>query len=279
MRKFVAPLIGRAGLGNELFPVLRAFDISVKESRVLLWPTWLQLKIGPILRRERDKRMYWILFRPPAPPSVVRLIWARVRGVPHSGPDASRSYVTVQGMENYFQGVGITGPEFRDLLMSRARRGVVSPPLTEPYIAFHVRLGDFSRVGASESGVSKNNTSSPISWFVARARAARDAHPGIRMYVCSDGDDAELAPLLSEDGVLRSTGRNALDDMIFMSRAAGIIGSRSTFSAWGAFLGDVPMVVQMGGDVYRPHARVWEALADQSTTDWDDEVRLRCVKA
>jgi hypothetical protein len=276
---FVAPLIGRAGLGNELFPLLRAADIAARESRVVLWPTWFQLKIGPILRRERDKRMYWILFRTPGLSSVLRLTWAKAHGVPYDGSSSSHPYVTVRGMEKYFDGVSISGPEFRDLLLAHARRGVVSPPLQEPYIAFHVRLGDFSRVGASESGVSKNNTSSPIEWFVARARAARDAHPGIRMFVCSDGDDIELAPLLREPGVFRSTGRNALDDMVFMSHAAGIVGSRSTFSAWGAFLGDVPMVVQTGGDAYRPHARVWEASADEAASDWDDEVRHRCMKA
>ncbi|BAJ75221.1 dihydroorotase [Microbacterium testaceum StLB037] len=276
MSKFVAPLIGRAGLGNELFPVLRAADIAAKESRVVLWPAWFQLKIGPILRRERDKRMYWTLFRTPDLISLLRLIWAKARGVPHDGASSNHRYVTVQGMKGYFDGVNISGPEFRDLLLARARRGVLSSPPREPYIAFHVRLGDFSRVGASESGVSKNNTSSPIEWFVARARAARDAHPGVRLFVCSDGDDAELAPLLDEHGVYRSTGRNALDDMVFMSHSVGIVGSRSTFSAWGAFLGDVPMVVQTGGDAYRPHARVWEASADEATTDWDDQVRRRC---
>lgn len=278
MTKFVAPLIGRAGLGNELFPVLRAADIAAKESRVLLWPTWFQIKIGPILRRERDKRMYWILFRTPSLSSLLRLVWAKARGVPHDGASSGHRYVTVRGMENYFDGVTISGPEFRDLLVARARRGVVSSPTGEPYIAFHVRLGDFSRAGASESGVSKNNTSSPIEWFVARAKAARDAHPGVRVFVCSDGDDAELAPLLGEQGVVRSTGRNALDDMVFMSHAAGIVGSRSTFSAWGAFLGDVPMVVQTGGNAYRPHGRVWEVSAYEATTDWDDQVRRRCLK-
>lgn len=277
MSKFVAPMIGRAGLGNELFPVLRAADVSVSESRVLIWPTWFQLKIGPILRRERDKRMYWLLFRTPGPVSVVRLLWAKVRGVPHRSSTSNDTYVTVRGMDNYFDGVRIPGPEFRDLLTGRARRGVISSTSPKPYIAFHVRLGDFSRVGASESEVSKNNTSSPIEWFVARARAARVAHPGAPIFVCSDGDDAELAPLLRVDGVSRSAGRNALDDLVFLSYASGIVGSRSTFSAWGAYLGNAPMVVQTGADAYRPHAYVWEASADQATPEWDEEVRLRCI--
>ncbi|WZH38932.1 MAG: hypothetical protein PIR02_09720 [Microbacterium enclense] len=279
MSKFVAPMIGRAGLGNELFPVLRAADIAVKESRVLLWPTWFQLKIGPVLRRERDKRMYWTIFRAPGFVSAVRLVWARFRGVTHALGTADDTYVTVRGMQNYFEGVGMAGPDFREMLLNQARRGVVSPQETRPYLALHVRLGDFSRVGASESEVSKNNTSSPIAWFVARVEAAREAHPDVRIFVCSDGEDAELEPLLREEGVFRSAGRNALDDLVFLSRAAGIIGSRSTFSAWGAFLGEVPMVVQTGGDAYRPHAQVWEASAEQPTPEWDDEVRHRCAAA
>ena len=54
----------RAGLGNILFTYARPVVYTKKhENAKLIWPTWLSLKEGPILRREKDKRLYFDLFR------------------------------------------------------------------------------------------------------------------------------------------------------------------------------------------------------------------------
>ena len=58
--------------------------------------------------------------------------------------------------------------------------------------------------------------------------------------VFSDGADDELADLLVIPGVERADYGNALADMVAISRCRCLIGSDSTFSGWGAFLGDVP---------------------------------------
>ena len=274
MKRYVVPILGRAGLGNELFPILRAVDVAHREARSVIWPTWIQFKVGPFLRRERDKRMYWLLFRGPGLVGSLRRLRVRAMRNSLSANSPAQKYATTQGMAGYFDGVKISGNDFRDILRAHARKGAVSERLPHPYVAMHVRLGDFSR-GESSVSVMNNNTSSPIEWFVTQANSVRQRHPKLRVYVCSDGSDDELRSLLEVNGVRRSSARNALDDLFFLSHANGIVGSRSTFSAWGAFLGGVPLLVQPGGNAYRPHAQVWEVSPGGFPSAWHDEVENR----
>src|SRR5215213_2469134 len=65
IRRFSYAKLGRAGLGNELFPYLRSLDTAEIEGARLVPPRWFKLRIGPLLRQERDRRHYWLLFRQP----------------------------------------------------------------------------------------------------------------------------------------------------------------------------------------------------------------------
>ena len=53
-----------AGLGNLLFPWARSMVLARSAGLIPIFPTWPQLKLGPIFRRERDARTYQDLFRP-----------------------------------------------------------------------------------------------------------------------------------------------------------------------------------------------------------------------
>ena len=53
---------GGAGLGNILFPWARALVYTKKYNLTRIKTTWFNLKIGPFLRLERDKRVYSDLF-------------------------------------------------------------------------------------------------------------------------------------------------------------------------------------------------------------------------
>src|SRR5215218_4409965 len=64
--RFSYAKLGRAGLGNELFPYLRSLDAAEIEGARLVPPRWFKLRIGPWLRQEHDRRRYWLLFRRPA---------------------------------------------------------------------------------------------------------------------------------------------------------------------------------------------------------------------
>ena len=55
--------LGGPGLGNLLFPFARAIIYSNKNNIPLINPTWPNIKVGPVLRNERDKRFYIDLFK------------------------------------------------------------------------------------------------------------------------------------------------------------------------------------------------------------------------
>ena len=56
--------LGGAGLGNILFTYARAVVYAAKNERIkIIWPTWPSIKLGPILRNEKDKRFYADLFK------------------------------------------------------------------------------------------------------------------------------------------------------------------------------------------------------------------------
>ncbi len=267
MTTLVLPRLGRAGLGNELFPALRAAEVAEETGGTLLPPRWFQLRVGPTLRGERDKRQYWRLFRPPT--LEQRLLRRRAEVAQRRGGPADPSRVrVVTGMRDHYAPFSRPGEWHRATLLGWARPGVVGPARRDPYLGVHVRLGDFRRSDEGTSAVTANNTSTPVGWYVATLGALRSAGVDLPVLVSSDGEDAELEELLRMPGVERSGARNALDEIVLLSRSEGILGSRSTFTSWGAFLGSVPLLVAPGGNAYRPHEHVWEAAAEDVPHGW-----------
>lgn len=269
---YVLARVGRAGLGNELFPFLRAHEYAQRNGAVLLPSTWWKLRIGPYVRREADKREYWRLFHSPSFRDRAHLLFVRLL--------RRRRLVTMEGMADKFSDLGCPGPWYRGVLEQAARTGVISPPESRPgrYIAFHVRLGDFAPPSADHTVHDRNNVSTPMGWYESVLLEIRKRDAEIPVLVSSDGGDHELNSLLAVAGVRRSQGANALDDMMVLADAAGIVGSRSTFSAWGAFLGATPLLVALGGNAYTPHNDVFEG-EDRLSEWWDTVSRHRSASS
>src|SRR5260370_306045 len=59
-------VLPRAGLGNRLFPWARCRLFSFTNKVPMLSPRWAQLKVGPFVRGEADRRLYFDLFKPGA---------------------------------------------------------------------------------------------------------------------------------------------------------------------------------------------------------------------
>ncbi len=274
MTEYLYPYLTRAGLGNELFPYLRALEAAESNGAELVYPRWSRFRPGPLLRGERDRRQYGLLFTPPR--LRERLLRQGIEASLFLGRVLRRaSSVTVfAGMEGYYEPFSHPGPWFRDRLREVARPGVIGEPPSGPYVSVHLRLGDFTPPTAGER-VTENNESTPIGWFAARFGEIQTALPGIPIILSSDGTDAQLEQLLRLPGVTRSSARNALDEMVLLSHSIGMLGSRSTFTSWGAFLGDVPLLVMTGGNAYRPHQQVWESGIDSGSNEWLQSVVAR----
>ncbi|MFF2487715.1 alpha-1,2-fucosyltransferase [Microbacterium sp. NPDC058062] len=256
---YVYARVGRAGLGNELFPVMRALEYGMIHSATVIPPKWGALRIGPWLRNDRDKRTYWRLFDSPSSSErITRAIALR----------RDRSVRTFVGMGSFFEEFELSHRWHADRLARVARRGVLSEPEVGPYISAHVRLGDFARPTADVTAQTSNNVSTPIEWYEDAIQRIRQKDSTLPVLISSDGTDLELRPLLDISGVRRTAARNALDEIFIMSRGLGIIGSRSTFTAWGAYLGGAPLLVMPGANAYRPHDRVWEAEMGDPIDAW-----------
>lgn len=231
--------IGGPGLGNLLFPFARAIVGAKRAGGELIFPTFRQLKIGPLLRGEPDLRTYGDVFRPAA---------ADVVGLHKAGALLRNSRLhRVKGLGNLFADFAKERESVVQGLQSRTTQRL-QPLWTGPEklftVAVHVRLGDFTRPPShSDAHARENrttNTSSPIAWYAQVLARIRSRDPQIRFELHSDGTDDELRSLLQMPCVQRSRSTCAFESILSMSKCRALIASGSTFSAWGAFIGDLP---------------------------------------
>jgi hypothetical protein len=216
----------------------------------MLPPIWLRIRIGPYLRRERDKRAYFLLFRGSG---IARNIEraACLAGLPQlPEPSTLDTPPSARGV-HVFRGIG---PSFAPLrgehaLLRRELRTMLRPAYVpasqrEPFVAVHVRRGDFTAAASDrELREGRHNYQIATTWYVGALRAVRSAigedTPAI---VFSDGDAAELKDLLAEPRTRMHAAVSAATDLLAMASASALVGSGSSFSQWASFLGQMPSV-------------------------------------
>jgi hypothetical protein len=243
--------MGGPGLGNLLFPWARSHVLAAMNGGVVIRPTWPQLKIGPLLRREADLRWYGHLFaRNAAEVSGLARAWLLLRA---SRVDESRyenapdgSVIEVRGMQGLFSALYGHHALVAARLWAVARPVVLQRAQTQVgrAIAVHVRLGDFASArdtGARRAGAA--NTRIPLDWYRSVVQRLRDdLGKCVPVVVFSDGKDADLAPLLSLPATTRHPSLDALSDLLALTRFGCLVASGSTFSMWASYLGQVPTV-------------------------------------
>jgi len=248
------------GLGNLLFPWARAIKATHSHSLTPIWPSWPQIKIGTIIRGERDPRFYSGLFRNPGNyvsginklsllahrRKIGEALLEREKNV---GGIADRSTIVVfEGVGQLFEPlVGHSGLITRELL--RMTRPEHLAGLSHDFgksITVHVRRGDFAPPNDSLLRAGRPNIRLPLSWVVETIvilRAALGAD--WRVWVFSDAHEDELEDLLRLPLVTRLHFGSSLADMLAMSCSTVLIPS-STFSFWSAFLGSAPCIYYPG---------------------------------
>lgn len=230
--------LGGAGLANNMYVVARAVVLTQKINGEMLRPTWEKFSLGPILRHEQDKRCYFGLFRKGKIPSWKKLYLLKALPVVSEEtllellPESV--VIRVTGLKKYFEdlldSIELVQAYFREEILPSAIAGVPKSPI--PAIGVHVRLGDFNpslRIN--------------LNWYreiILQLQQAASHPLEIRLF--SDGRDDELTPLLECPGVKRVFYGNALADIVALSRMQLVIGSDSTFSGWGIFLGQMPAI-------------------------------------
>lgn len=259
---YAFPFVGRAGLGNLLFPWAQAEVFSRDRGVPMLAPQWAQPRLGSYLRREKEKRLYMRLFRnDPSYVSGLRkylIVW-RARVVDAREFDAFAASgeleretrpvaVKFWRYEQWFAGL----EPHRDFILRRLwaitapriKRILAETP-ADFDVAVHVRRGDkppFSYGRPFPAG--ETHFSIPDEWFIrviesVRASIGRDA----RVRVFSDAHHGQIDRILSLPGVTRAPDNPPLVDMYLMARAKVIVPTaKSSFSAWSQFIGGMPAV-------------------------------------
>lgn len=269
MTLYAWPRVGRAGLGNGLFPWARAELFAARTGARILAPRWTSLRIGPYLRREPDKRRYATYFHAPAhvhgAPRLRALALGR-RIAESKADDVSDetglrpAVVAFQGMGDLFAPL-IGQQDFLHVRLWEMTAPHLHPngqPYGEHFIAMHVRRGDLTRQGLSAERLMTVEPYTPLSWFVNKARAIPRAHPlhGAPIVVMTDGSIDEVEPLLAVEHVRLHPRGAAITDLMLMSQASLLMASGySTFSMWASFFGGMPTVYAPGKIQQRLHAR------------------------
>jgi len=216
---------------------------------------WVQPKIGPLLRGERDKRFYMGLFSSRGYVRGVRK-WALLASYPKADEnDAAglaeilrnrRGIAVFQGMEGMFEPLlahqQLICRRLEDMLTPAVRRQVEAGG-QGPYAAMHVRRGETALIKYGEPfHDGPGNSSLPIDWFANIARQLFERSQGrLPIRVFSDGSDAQLEPLLKTRGVELVRNNSSIVDILHMARARLLVPtSNSTFSMWSAYLGKMP---------------------------------------
>ncbi|WP_146218692.1 hypothetical protein [Halomonas sp. LBP4] len=259
------PNVGRFGLGHSLLAWARCTVWCRENDATMLGPVWLRPRVGPYLRRERDKREYFRLFTNAPYPSMLKraAVLATATKIkaedvaPGSLPRNGQSKTVVvfqnsyaNNFEKHFHEIIGHGAMLRDALHAMTREKY-SPrgSFTEPFVAIHVRLGDFQSYNSKAVEDGRHNHRLPLNWYGEALCALRTAlGTDVPAVVYSDGHDHELAPLLALPNVQRAADGVAITHMLEMTHAVALIAAGSGFSFWSAFLGEVPRVVFPGQD-------------------------------
>lgn len=262
MSLYAGPRLGRAGLGNILFPWARAELFARSTGIRIVAPDWGTLRVGPYLRREPDKRRYGSFFTCTDHVHGMRrfvldkFATPLLEGQPECVYDAAkcsaRPHVVV------FSGIGeLFSPLLSEHEYVRQRLWDMTRIQLRPgagakgpqFIAMHVRRGDITRQGFTESDLAVSNQYTPLDWFVEMAVAMRRESTTAEMpiVVYSDGSADELSALLKVSGVQMAQRQPAIVDLWSMSQASLLFASGySTFSMWASYLGGMPSVYAPG---------------------------------
>ncbi len=260
MAVYAYPDVGRAGLGNMLFAWARAEVFADRYKVPILAPRWVQPKIGPLLRREKDLRYYTGLFDN-ARGGYIRglrraVILNRAQVVDQEDASAFMGGTQAAAGTHVVKFSGWKG-WFEELLLHRdliARRleAILSDATQRrlhlsgdrPEIAVHIRRGDKVPIAFGQALSGDAAETLPDQWYLNTIRAVRSAMGGqVSVRIFSDAKAGQIEEILREPGVTRSPDNPSIVDILLLSRARVLIGTGgSSFSGWASFLGAMPTV-------------------------------------
>lgn len=252
----------KAGLGNQLFPLMRAHTFAHLNQLPVIITNYRQFKPGPWIRGERSKRNYNGFF------TFQRNI---IAGILHSWklkkykrdtmikePEIrhfrkediigqSFYFSAIPYYTNYFDGL----IENRQLVIELLWR-LITPTvkqkikkLTPPCIGVHIRMGDFRKLKQGEKFGAAGTVRTPEKYFIEIIQSIRKIHGSdLSVSIFTDGSKSEFGELFKLNNIHLIEGNNDLADLMLLSNSKIIVTSAgSTFSYWAGFISDALIIM------------------------------------
>ena len=250
----------KAGLGNQLFPLLKAYTFGSLNRLPVFVTDYSQVKIGPYLRKEKSKRSYRGYFKFEKSWIAEQLDKWKVKKysaqlVPEPAirvfnTDSAKTgylFSEIPHWSDYFNGL----KDHRDLVI-RLFFELLSPAILaaadkQPpgYIGVHIRMGDFRKLRQGEDFSTVGAVRTPETYFIEVINQVRAVYgSALPVSVFTDGYRREFDELFSLPAVEMIEGNADIVDLLLLSRCKLIVCSAgSTFSYWAGFLSSAPLIL------------------------------------
>lgn len=282
----------KAGLGNQLFPLMKASVFSYLNKLPLLVIDYHQFKMGPYLRREKTKRNYnlffsfqkniWSAWLDKVKVSLMRFPVVTEAPVKQIENVSSTTYLfdKIPHWSNFFDQLRDHRMLVIDLFWKMLRKNVTEQIelLRAPVIGVHIRMGDFRKLVASEDFNKVGSVRTPEQYFFDIICRIRKIHGSdLDASVFTDGYKKEFQTLFSLPNISLVEGNSDMVDLLLLSKSKVIIVSAgSTFGYWAGFLSDSPIILHPG-HIHQPirgNSSTYEGPMNEQ-----DELLVRSIKS
>jgi|GEM_PF-3132387 hypothetical protein len=233
------------GLGNKLWIWGKALCFARKSNlldRVII-RGWTHINLDRYFFNTYDKRDYRNLFNTSATSPLPKAIQLRTKLY------FKKLIPTAQKIHHFNELGSFTPLIDQHSFLAQQLKNIVNPdtlhaikPINNS-VAVHIRLGDFQPIDSSIKKLdwSIRNARTPIPWFKASILEMQKCYPEIEKFVLfTDGTKEEVSEILELDKVVWDESPDPLSSLICMSTASFLIGSRSSFSLFAKYFGQMP---------------------------------------
>ncbi|MCZ2223426.1 MAG: alpha-1,2-fucosyltransferase [Chitinophagales bacterium] len=257
-KKIVLAKVPNAGLGNQLFVLLKALLYGSLHNLPVEIANYKQYHIGPYLRGEKTKRNYndYFVFQKNIFSYLIdsailhlKMLNKKCSFNPLLSHEPAMCVVfnKLPHWSDYFfelnQYRDIVKELFFNILKDDILQSYKNYP--SPQIGIHIRMGDFRKLNENEDFAKVGAVRTPLNYFVDVINKLRLwKNENLEATIFSDGFEHELEPLLSMDNVKLAPKNIDIGDLLYLSKSDIIVTSAgSTFSYWSGFLSDAPIIM------------------------------------